>query len=253
MAFLSLENISLTYPIYNGSARSLKSAVLRGVGGRLGEGLGRVEIHALRDVSLTLNPGDRLALLGHNGAGKSTLLKVLAGIYEPPAGRVIRAGTVSSITDVSLGLDLEATGTENIISRCVFLGMKFSEAKKRLRSIQEFTELGPYLDMPLRTYSTGMLVRLAFAASTESRPDILIMDEMIGAGDLSFAERARQRILDYVRSASILVLASHDMNTLTNFCNRAVILESGSVGFSGSVAEAVERYSRRARHQAEAN
>ncbi|MGY4171635.1 ABC-type polysaccharide/polyol phosphate transport system ATPase subunit [Bradyrhizobium sp. USDA 4529] len=253
MAFLSLEKVSLTYPIYNGSARSLKSAVLKGVGGRLGEGVGRVEVHALRDVSLTLEPGDRLALLGHNGAGKSTLLKVLAGIYEPPIGRVTRVGTVSSITDVSLGLDLEATGTENIISRCVFLGMTFSEARRRLQSIEEFTELGPYLDMPLRTYSTGMLVRLAFAASTESRPDILIMDEMIGAGDMSFADRARQRILDYVRSASILVLASHDMNTLTNFCNRAVILEAGSIGFSGSVAEAVERYSNRVRHQVVTN
>ncbi|RWB56740.1 ABC transporter ATP-binding protein [Mesorhizobium sp.] len=242
MAYVELKSVSLSYPIYEGSARSLKSAVLRGVGGRLSQEAGRIEIQALRDINLTLTPGDRLALIGHNGAGKSTLLKLLAGIYEPPVGQVIRRGTVSSMTDIGLGLDMEATGTENIVSRCVFLGMTYVEARRRLAAIQEFTELGAYLDMPIRTYSTGMLVRLAFAASTEMRPEILIMDEMMSAGDMSFAEQARKRILDYVQSASILVLASHDMNILTSFCNRAALLEAGTITKLGSVEDVIEAY-----------
>jgi ABC-type polysaccharide/polyol phosphate transport system ATPase subunit len=242
MAYIDLKSVSLAFPVYEGSSRSLKNTVLRGVGGRIGKDGGRIEIQALRNISLTLFPGDRLALIGHNGAGKSTLLKVLAGIYEPSIGTVTRQGTVSSMTDVGLGLDFEATGSENIISRCVFLGMTYAEARQRLASIEEFTELGSYLEMPLRTYSTGMLVRLAFAASTEVRPDILIMDEMIGAGDMSFAERARKRIVDYVESASIVVLASHDMNSLTKFCNRAALLEAGSITKLGSTEEVIEAY-----------
>lgn len=242
MAYIDLESVSFSYPLYEGSARSLKNTVLHGVGGRLRKGVGRIEVQALRDITLALRPGDRLALVGHNGAGKSTLLKVLAGIYEPPIGTVSRQGTVSSITDVGLGLDLEATGSENIISRCVLLGMTYAEARRRLSSIEEFTQLGPYLEMPLRTYSTGMLVRLMFAASTEIRPDILIMDEMIGAGDMAFADRAKKRVLDFVQSASILVLASHDMNTLTSYCNRAALLEAGSITLLGSVEDVIQSY-----------
>jgi ABC-2 type transport system ATP-binding protein/lipopolysaccharide transport system ATP-binding protein len=242
MAYLELQAVSLSYPIYEGSARSLKNTVLRGVGGRLGRTEGRMEIQALRDINLTLSSGDRLALVGHNGAGKSSLLKVLAGVFEPPIGRVTRIGRISAMTDVGLGLDYEATGTENIVSRCIFLGMTHAEARARLASIEEFTELGPYLSMPIRTYSTGMMVRLAFAASTAVEPDILIMDEMLGAGDLAFADRAAQRIAGYVESASIMVLASHDLNILEKFCNRAALLEAGSIVAMGGVGEIAERY-----------
>ncbi|WP_424629452.1 ABC transporter ATP-binding protein [Bradyrhizobium sp. SYSU BS000235] len=196
----------------------------------------------MRDINLTLRSGDRLALLGHNGAGKSTLLKVLSGIHEPPTGRITREGTVSSMLDPGLGLDQEASGSDNIISRCIFLGMTYAEARRRLASIGEFTEVGPYLDMPLRTYSTGMLVRLMFAASTEVRPDILIMDELMAAGDIAFADRAKKRIINYVQTASILVLASHDLTTLSNYCNRGALLSAGSITMLGDIDQVIEAY-----------
>ena len=151
MAYINLHSVSFSYPLYDGSSRSLKSAVLHSVGGRLKKDSGRIEIQALRDINLTLRSGDRLALLGHNGAGKSTLLKVLSGIYEPPIGTITREGTVSSMLDPGLGLDQEASGSDNIISRCILLGMTHAEARRRLASIGDFTELGPYLDMPHRT------------------------------------------------------------------------------------------------------
>ncbi|MGI6856910.1 ABC transporter ATP-binding protein [Mesorhizobium sp. 1B3] len=243
MALIDLQAVSLSYPIYEAKGRSLKNAVLRHVGGGLArDDSGRIEIQALRDINLRLQDGDRLALIGHNGAGKSTLLKVLAGIYEPPVGTVRIEGKVSSLTDVSLGLDIEATGSENIVSRLVFLGMNYADARKRVHSVEEFTELGDFLEMPLRTYSTGMQVRLAFAASTEIRPDILIMDEMIGAGDLAFAEKARRRLDEFVLDASILILASHDLEIVKSMCNRAILLEGGVIRMSGSVEDVIHAY-----------
>ncbi|WP_375458318.1 ABC transporter ATP-binding protein [uncultured Enterovirga sp.] len=242
MASISLQNVSLSYPIYEGSSRSLKNSVLRTVGGQLSRTSGRIDVHALQDVSLDLADGDRLALVGRNGAGKSTLLKVLGGIYEPPAGRVVIEGRVSSLTDVNMGMDMDATGRDNIVARCIFLGMTFAEARGKLAEIEEFTELGAFLDMPARTYSAGMQVRLGFAASTASRPDILIMDEMVGAGDAAFAERAQQRITQFVERASILVFASHNNDILAQFCNRAVLLESGRIVLSGSVEAVVGAY-----------
>lgn len=227
MASIDLENVSLDYPIYDARSRSIKNAVLRTIGGRMAGSHGRVDVQALRDITLRLRDGDRLALVGRNGAGKTTLLKVLAGIYEPPCGRVRICGSMSSLTDVTMGMDLDATGRENIIMRCVFLGMTYAEARSKLAEIEEFTELGSYLLLPIRTYSTGMLVRLGFAASTASRPQILVMDEMIGAGDLAFAEKARSRISEYVASAHILVLASHNNAILRQFCNKALLLEAG--------------------------
>jgi ABC-type polysaccharide/polyol phosphate transport system ATPase subunit len=244
MASINLENVYLTYPIYDARARSIKHAVLRTVGGQVSQHHGRVDVHALHDISLSLRDGDRLAIVGRNGAGKTTLLKVLAGIYEPPRGRVRIDGTTSSLTDVTMGMDMDATGRENILMRCVFLGMTYSEAKRRLEEIGEFTELGEYLSLPIRTYSTGMLVRLGFAASTACRPEVLIMDEMIGAGDMMFAEKAQARIEDYVTDAHILVLASHNNTILRQFCNKALLLDSGRIRRFGPLEEVLAEYER---------
>jgi len=244
MASIDLQEVSLSYPIYDARGRSIKNAVLRSVGGRVSENHGRVDVQALSDINLALRDGDRLALVGHNGAGKSTLLKVLAGIYEPPHGHVRISGTVSSLTDVTMGMDVDATGRENIIMRCVFLGMTYGQAKSKVTEIEEFTELGPYLSLPIRTYSTGMLVRLGFAASTAARPQILIMDEMIGAGDMAFAEKARARVNEYVESASIMVLASHNNSLLSQFCNKALYLEHGRVRMLDSLDKVLAEYER---------
>lgn len=242
MASILVEDVSLNYPIYDTRGRSLKSALIQTVGAKTATNSGRVEVEALRDISLNLKDGDRLGLVGHNGAGKTTLLRVLGGAYEPPNGRVLIEGTVSSLTDITMGMDMDATGRENIRLRCVFLGMSYSEAARHSDEIAEFSELGSFLDLPIRTYSTGMLVRLAFAASTASRPQILIMDEMIGAGDAAFAEKANARVNEYVENASILVLASHNDGILRTFCNQAILLDQGKITMAGSVDEVLERY-----------
>jgi ABC-2 type transport system ATP-binding protein/lipopolysaccharide transport system ATP-binding protein len=245
VAAIDLLDVSLDYPIYDAGSRSLKNAMLRGIGGRIAADQGRVAIQALRGVSLQLRDGDRLALIGHNGAGKSTLLKVLAGIYEPPEGRVRIEGRVSSLTDLTMGMDMEATGYENIVMRGVFLGLSRAEARARLPEIETFTELGEFLRLPVRSYSAGMLVRLAFAVSTASRPEILIMDEMIGAGDAAFAEKARARVTDYIARSSILVLASHDGAVLRQFCNKGALLQKGRLERFGPIEDVLGAYERR--------
>lgn len=242
MATVVIENASLSFPIYDIGSRSLKAMVLNRVGGRVTQNNGRTDVEALNEISLQLHDGDRLAVVGHNGAGKTTLLKLIAGIYEPQIGRVRIQGTISSLTDVTMGMDLDATGTENIKMRGIFLGMTHAEMSAQLSAIEDFTELGPYLSLPIRTYSTGMLVRLGFAVSTACRPEILVMDEMIGAGDFSFAEKARLRIEEYISGARILVLASHNNAILREFCNRAILVESGRITKFGSVNEIIDAY-----------
>lgn len=242
MAKITLHNVSLDYPLFDVSQRSIKSSLLRKVGSGL-SARGRVVcVEALKNISLNLSDGDRLAIVGPNGAGKSTLLKVLAGIYEPLTGYVYFDGSRSSLTDVTMGMNVDATGYENIVMRATFLGMTKSEIDKKLPGIAEFSELGEYLSLPIRTYSTGMLVRLGFSVTTSIRPEILIMDEMIGAGDLSFAEKASHRINEYVDGSNILVLASHNNDMLRQFCNKAILMSSGTISLFGSVDEVINAY-----------
>lgn len=244
MARVDLHDVSVTYPVYECQSRSLKSAVIRKVGGPIFGKDDRVEIGALRKVNVKISDGERVALVGRNGAGKSTLLRVIAGIYEPCSGSVSREGSVSTLTDVTMGMDLHATGRENIRLRCIFLGMTYKEAAQRAEEIEKFCDLGAYLDLPARVYSTGMLVRLGFAASTSLRHDILVMDELIGAGDISFAKKAADRVSGYVDNARILVLASHNTDILRSFCTRAILLDGGSVIADGDVQGVLAQYER---------
>lgn len=244
MSSIIVDNVSIDYPIYDARSRSIKTTLLRTVGAKILTTNGRIDVQALRNISLQLHDGDRLAIVGRNGSGKTTLLKVLAGIYEPTIGRVRIKGSVSSLTDVTMGMDMDATGSENILMRGVFLGMTQNEIKSNLPEIEEFTELGPYLSLPIRTYSTGMLVRLGFAASTACRPQILIMDEMIGAGDMAFAEKAKNRVEEYVSGADILVLASHNNGILQEFCNKAILLDSGNIVRIGTLDEIFDAYNK---------
>ena len=242
MAAIVLDKVTLRYPIYDARSRSFKLAILGGVGGSVGGDPGRVEVQALTDVSMDLHDGDRLAVIGRNGAGKSTLLKVLAGIYEPPEGHAMIQGSVSALTDVTMGMNMDATGRENVILRCLFLGMTYAEAKATLPDIETFSELGPFLSLPIRTYSAGMLLRLGFAASTAHHPEILIMDEVIGAGDNAFAEKAEARVKDYIEKARIFVVASHNPAILRQFCNKAVLLEAGRLRRFGPLKNVLEEY-----------
>ena len=244
MAEIRLDGVGVRYPIYDVSARSLRSDLLRrSIGGRISandrEG---VSVQALEDVSLLLGSGDRVGLVGRNGAGKSTLLRVMAGIYHPQTGRAAIEGRVAPLFDLMLGLDLDSTGQENTRLRGMLLGLRRRELDELVRQVEEFSELGHYMRMPLRTYSSGMMMRLAFAASTAVRPDILLMDEMIGAGDAGFFVRAEERLKTFVDVASIVVVASHSEHVLRRWCNKAVLLERGRVQAVGPVDEVLARY-----------
>ena len=243
MASIDLVDASVEIPIYNSRGRSLKTTLLRRVGGQVeADGHDNVKVRALREINLSLVPGDRLAVIGHNGAGKSTLLRVFSGSYEPSSGRAEIHGTVSSLIDMMMGMDPELTGADNIILRGVFVGMSLKEARMAIPEVAEFSELGPYLHLPMRTYSSGMLMRLAFAISTTRFPEILLFDEMISFGDAAFSTKARLRVQAMLGKASILALASHSLDSLKTYCNRAIMLQQGMVVFEGDVEEVWNHY-----------
>jgi len=245
MALITLDRITVDFPVYNAKKRSLKSELIRRtVGGHI-EAIddSHVSVMALRDVSLTLRDGDRLGILGHNGAGKSTLLRVLSGVYEPPIGRVVIDGRISSLTDMMMGMDAEATGYENILLRSVFLGLSVKQAQANIGEIEDFTELGNFLKLPMRTYSSGMILRLAFAISTAVTPEILIMDELVSAGDAAFMSKAEARLNGLIGRTQILVLASHDLAMLHRLCNKAALMEEGQVRMVGPVDKVLAVYS----------
>ena len=244
MAFLRLRDVSVDFPIYQAGSRSLKKLLLASsTRGNLGrDARHRINVRALSDVTFEIGDGERFAVIGRNGAGKTTLLKVLAGIYEPTRGRFTASGKISSLLDVQVGLNLDATGRENIVLRGMYMGIHPSEMRERAAEVAEFTELGDYLDMPVRTYSAGMMVRLAFAASTCVPPDILIMDEWLTAGDTQFLKKAQRRVEAFVRTSSILVLASHSLELVEQWCNRGILLQQGLVVAIGPIQEIIAAY-----------
>lgn len=244
MASIVIEQVSVDFPIYNASARSLKKRLIQvATGGQLGaDQQGRVAVRALENVSFTLKDGDRVGLLGHNGAGKSTLLRVLSGVFEPSNGNATIKGEISSLIDISLGIDSEATGRENIHLRGGLLGLTRAQIKAQMDEIVEFSELGDFMDMPLRTYSSGMHLRLAFAVSTIVRPQILLMDEWLSIGDEGFKTKAEKRLNDLVQSTNILVIASHSRDLVCHTCNRLIWLEHGRIRMDGEPQEVANAY-----------
>jgi ABC-2 type transport system ATP-binding protein/lipopolysaccharide transport system ATP-binding protein len=246
MSYLRLRDVSIEFPIYQASSRSLKKLLLASsTRGNLGrDAHDRVNVRALTDVSFEIGKGERLGVIGLNGAGKTTLLKVLAGVYEPTHGHFASSGRVSSLLDIQVGLNVDATGRENIVLRGMYMGIHPHEMRERAAEVAEFTELGEYLDMPVRTYSAGMMIRLAFAASTCIPPDILIMDEWLTAGDAQFLEKAQRRVESFVRTSSILVLASHSLELVEQWCNRGILLHQGRALAIGPIGEIVAAYRR---------
>ena len=239
-----LKSVTVDFPVYGSGARSLKKRLLhRGTGGHIAEDAGnQLRVRALDDVSLAMKHGDRVGLVGPNGAGKTTLLRVLAGAYEPTRGHVERHGRTASLLNLSLGIDSEATGYENIMTRGLFLGLRPTQVRARMDEIAAFTELGAYLAMPVHTYSSGMRLRLAFAVSTCFDPDILLMDEWLGMGDRAFVEKAQRRLERFVSRAGILVLASQNISLLRRVCSTAVFLDKGRVECFGSIDEVLHMY-----------
>ncbi len=239
---IRLNDACVDFPIFDAKTRSLKKSVLGRAGGRIGTESKVPIIEALRDITLSLNQGDRVALVGHNGAGKSTLLRLMAGIYEPTRGKAAVRGKVAPIFDLAVGMDPEISGMENIIIRGLFLGMTKKQMEARLDDIAEFTELGDYLEMPLRAYSTGMRVRLALGVVTSIDPEILLLDEGIGAVDAEFLAKARGRLNELVARSGILVFASHSDEFLEELCDTALWMEHGTIREYGPLQDVLDGY-----------
>jgi ABC-type polysaccharide/polyol phosphate transport system ATPase subunit len=228
MAKIEFDNVSLRYPIYGSHGMSLRSHLMRvATGGSIEQDSRTTVITALKDVSFMLKDGDAVGLIGHNGAGKSTMLRTMAGIYPPSTGKVIRQGKTATVFEIGAGLDYELSGYDNIIHLGMMMGLSYSEAKALTPDIEEFTELGDFLQLPIRTYSSGMTMRLMFAVATAVTPEILLLDEMFSTGDAGFKEKSQARIHKIIDAAKIFVFASHDMSLIKSYCNRVFRLEHG--------------------------
>ena len=242
MVSIDVHNAYVDFPIFDAKTRSMKKKVLGKVGGKIGTETKVPIIEALHDVTLSLREGDRVGLVGHNGAGKSTLLRLLSGIYEPTRGSARISGKIAPVFDLGIGMDPEISGLENILIRGLFLGMTAKQMEARVDDIAEFTELGDYLQMPLRTYSTGMRVRLALGVVTSIDPEILILDEGIGAVDAAFLNKARDRLKALVKRSGILVFASHSDEFLFELCDSAIWMDEGHVKQRGSLRDVLTGY-----------
>jgi len=229
MALLAFDGVTVQYPVYDVRAKSLRSQLVRiSTGGRIEPGAAGVQlVTAVSDVSFTLADGDQVGLVGHNGAGKSTLLRTMAGIYRPARGTVRRQGRIATVFELGAGMDRELSGYENIVRMSLLLGVAQADIGAQLADIEQFTQLGNFLNFPVRTYSAGMAMRLMFAVATSTRPDILLLDEIFGAGDAEFQDLAARRMEALVASVGIFVFASHDRDALKRYCRRFFRLEHG--------------------------
>lgn len=199
---------------------------------------------ALSYISLKFAPGDKVAIIGKNGAGKTTLLRTINGVYVPFSGSINVNGKIRSLLELSFGMDQEATGSENLILRAELLGVNRQYIKKNLDKIIEFTELGDAIDRQIKTYSSGMLLKLAFAISTIGNPEILLMDEWMSVGDVSFQRKAESKLLNIVNNASIFIIATHDLDLVSSLCNRVIYMSEGYVVYDGGVEQGIDKYLR---------
>lgn len=244
MSELILDNVTVEFPLLHVGHRSLKKAIVsHATGGAiLKNARTPTVVRALSNVSVHVRSGERVGIVGPNGAGKTTLLRTMAGIYEPIAGTTHADGRVATLLDIAAGMNSELTGMENIQLRGLYMGLTQREIRELGPAVEEFTELGDFLNMPIRTYSSGMMVRLAFALATSVHADILLMDEWVLAGDAGFTSRASERLEALVSNASILILASHNDEIIRQWCNKAMFLKHGELKMYGDVNDVLDAY-----------
>ena len=247
MSYVNVQGLTVEMPVYELSSRSMKLRLLGSLAGgsRIGSNQGGVTVvKALQDINFECGDGDRVGLIGSNGSGKSTLLRVLAGIYEPSVGQVQVDGKAVALLEMGLGMDDSLTGYQNIRLRGMLLGMTPNEVTAKTEEIAQFTSLGDYLHLPIRAYSSGMRIRLAFAISTAVEAELLLLDEVIGVGDAAFLEKANARLKSFQERANIVFIASHSGEVISEMCNKVMWLEGGQLRFMGDVAEGLQAYSK---------
>ncbi|MFT4059840.1 MAG: ABC transporter ATP-binding protein [Legionella sp.] len=243
---IKLEDVHLSYFVTGVKTHSLQAQVYQQlkkfVGGSIDRGGATAQVQALRNINLEVKDGCRLGIVGHNGAGKTTLLRVLSGAYKPTSGSITIKGRIHALTDFSLGMELNSSGIKNIIFRLVFMGYTFKQAREAIDEIVEFSELGDFIHLPVSTYSTGMFMRLAFAISTHFMPDILILDEIIGAGDEDFKKKCRERLNTLFQQSRIVILSTHDMAALKEYCDTAILMKRGEIVGKGEPQEIIKMH-----------
>lgn len=250
MAGIDVDNLEITFPLYHGAARSLKGTVATmlasartGPAGHLAaDSRSRIVVNVLRSISFSISQGERVGLIGGNGAGKTTLLRALGGIYEPVAGRVRVQGRLGTLLDAQLGMNLELTGRENITLRSRYFGLGKQAEAALAQDVADFADLDAFMDMPVKTYSSGMVVRLAFGLATAILPEVLLMDEWFMAGDAAFLDKARKRIEALVKGADILVISTHQPDILRRWCTRVIWLDNGQIRMDGAPEEVLDAY-----------
>jgi lipopolysaccharide transport system ATP-binding protein len=248
MVEIDLDGVSLQFKVRRFKHLTLKEFLVRGLFSRAANPV--IHVKALQDLTLHVGEGERLGIIGHNGAGKSTLLKLLAGIYPPTAGTRTVRGRISSLFDITLGFEPDASGWENIYYRGYLQGETPKSMRGKVDQIAAFTELGEFLDMPVRYYSAGMMIRLAFAIATAIEPEILIVDEVLSVGDLAFQQKATQRIREMMAQARLMVIVSHDLESMKKLCTRVVWLDHGRIQQVGDPAATVAAYQQHFRRAA---
>jgi ABC-type polysaccharide/polyol phosphate transport system ATPase subunit len=240
MARIDLQKVSLTFKVRQHGRITLKEFFIRHLFRKAYNPF--ITVPALKEVDLSLKEGDRLGIIGHNGAGKSTLMRVLAGIYPPSSGMRLVEGNISSLFDISLGFELDANGWENICYRGYLQGETPRSIKSKMQPIAEFSELGSFLDMPVRYYSAGMMVRLAFSIATAIQPEILLVDEVLSVGDMAFQEKARQRMREMMAQAEVIVMISHDLDSVRKLCEKVLWMDHGRVQQLGPTESVIAAY-----------
>lgn len=243
--FIIIDDLSLDLPVYGISNQVLKKELVRFLtGGVFSKDKQRKQVHvkALDSIALTITSGMRVGIIGHNGSGKSTFLKIISGIYEPTGGKIQVKGRVSPLLDLMFGIDPDITGKDNIISRGMIMGHKKKDLIKKMDELIELTGLGSFIEMPVKTYSAGMQVRLAFSVAVLFDPEILVIDEVFGAGDQNFSEKSKGQIIDLIEKAKIFILASHNEEYIKEYCTHVVWLDKGNLRFFGGVEEGLQLY-----------
>lgn len=242
MPRIELNDVTLSFALRKTSNVTLKEYILRGL--FLDSINPKVPVRALAGVNLLATEGDRIGVIGHNGAGKSTLLKLIAGVYPPTSGTRSVIGKVCSLFDIALGFEMEANGWDNIRYRSYLQGETPKTVAKKVPEIAEFSELGDFLNIPVRYYSAGMMVRLAFSIATAVEPEVLLVDEVLSAGDLAFHAKAYERMRQIMSRSRLMVMVSHDLNSVEKLCNRAIWMQHGTVLADGHPDEVVAAYKR---------